>query len=127
MYMKFFCVLGLSVLGAALVAGADISLIEEIVAKVNGDIITRGDLERGRRTIETELRAQGAKGPQLEQAIEEGSKNVLREKIDNLLLIQKAKELNINVDTEITKYMAELQKNSKLADPEKFQQYVREQ
>src|SRR5207237_46194 len=44
-----------------------------------------------------------------------------------LLLQQKAKDLNIKVDSEVAKYLAGLQKESKIADPEKFQEYVREQ
>jgi parvulin-like peptidyl-prolyl isomerase len=47
-------------------------------------------------------------------------------------LIQKAKELNYKVDTDVNKELAEIQKNAaagkpELADPEKFQQFVREQ
>ena len=55
------------------------------------------------------------------------SKDILRERIDQLLLVQKGKDLNINVDTEFSKYQAELQKQSGIADPEKFQEYVRQQ
>jgi peptidyl-prolyl cis-trans isomerase SurA len=125
--MKCTRVLGMIVLGVSLSCAADIALVEEIVAKVNGDIITRGEVDRGRKQVEADLRQQGVKGGQLQQAMDEAAKNVLRDKIDNLLLIQKGKELNINVDTEVTKYIADLQKRSKIADPEKFQQYVREQ
>ena len=31
---------------------ADVNVIEEIVAKVNGDIITRGELEKTRKQLE---------------------------------------------------------------------------
>lgn len=119
--------LGLSLLAASLLSAADIGIVEEIVAKVNGDIITRGELERSRRQLEADMRQQGAKGTQLTQAMEEASKKILSDRIDNLLLIQKGKELSINVDTEVTKYIADIQKRSGIADPDKFQQYVREQ
>jgi parvulin-like peptidyl-prolyl isomerase len=108
-------------------SAADISLVEEIIAKVNGDIVTRSEIERGRRQLEQELRERRLAGTQLQQAIQEGSQNVLRDRIDALLLSQKGKELNINVDTEVSRYLADLQKKSGIADPEKFQQYVREQ
>jgi peptidyl-prolyl cis-trans isomerase SurA len=126
-HMKYFRVLGICVLGVSTCFAADIALVEEIIAKVNGDIITRGEVERGRKQLEAELHQQGAKGQQLQQALEEGEKNVFRDRIDNLLLVQKGKELNINVDTDVSKYIADLQKRSGIADPEKFQQYVREQ
>lgn len=106
---------------------ADIGLVEEIVAKVNGDIITRSEIERTRRQMEAELKARGTKGPDLEKIVAEREKDSLRERIDQLLLVQKGKELGINVEPDVSKYLAELQVQSKIADPEKFQQYVREQ
>ena len=106
---------------------AEIGLVEEIVAKVNGDIITRSEIDKARRQTEAELKARGLSGPQLEAAVAERDKDALRERIDQLLLVQKGKELSINVDPDVSKYVAELQVQSKIADPEKFQQYVREQ
>ena len=107
---------------------ADIQLIEEIVVKVNGDIITRGEIERTRRTMEAELRSnKELTGPRLQQQIREREKDVLRERIDQLLLVQKGKELNVNVDQEWSKYQAELQRRFNQSDPEKFQAFVREQ
>ena len=47
-------------------------------------------------------------------------KNLLRDRIDQLLLVQKAKDLNINVDGEVTKRMAQIQTDSGIADPDKF-------
>ncbi|HZT39737.1 MAG TPA: peptidylprolyl isomerase [Bryobacteraceae bacterium] len=125
--MSFGRVLAVCVSGASLLCAADATLVEEIIAKVNGDIITRGDIERQRKQIEAEARQQGLVGARLQEAIEGRSKNILRDRIDQLLLVQKGKELNINVDAEVSKFIARLQAESKIADPEKFQAYVREQ
>ena len=125
--MKSVRVLGLSVLGLSMIGGAEVGLVEEIIAKVNGDIITRGELDRSRKQIEADLRERRMTGSQLQQAMEEASKHVLRDRIDQLLLQQKGKELSINLDPEVTKYIADLQRRANIADPEKFQQYVREQ
>lgn len=108
-------------------SAADIGLVEEIVAKVNGDIITRSEIERSRRQMEAELKTRGTKAPELEKILADREKDALRERIDQLLLVQKGKELGINVEPDVSKYLAELQVQSKIADPEKFQQYVREQ
>jgi len=124
MLMKYYAVL-LAFSGLAL--AADVSVIDEIVAKVNGDIITRSEVERERRTIEAELKKQGMTGQRLQDAIRETAKNTLRERIDQLLLVSKGKELNINVDAEVSKQLAETQKKLGIGDPEKFQQAVREQ
>jgi peptidyl-prolyl cis-trans isomerase SurA len=63
----------------------------------------------------------------LDKALADFEKDILRERIDQLLLVQKAKELSISVDSEVSKYLAELQLQSKIADPEKFQAFVQEQ
>jgi parvulin-like peptidyl-prolyl isomerase len=115
-----------SALGLCLFA-ADSAVVEEIIAKVNGDIITRSELDRGHKQLEAELKARGAQGASLKESLSERSKDVLRERIDQLLLVQKGKELGINVEPEVSKYLAELQLQSKLVEPEKFQAYVREQ
>src|SRR5688572_13135001 len=99
-------------LGAAAIAvavAADIRVVEEIAAKVNGDIITRGELEQTRIKIEQALRAEGLTGEKLQEAVQKYSANALAEQIDQLLLVQKAKDLTINVDPDITRELAEMQ------------------
>jgi peptidyl-prolyl cis-trans isomerase SurA len=120
-------VLGSVCVAAANLAAADLNVVEEIVAKCNGDIVTRGDLERGRRELIETLRASGVSGVELEQQLAEREKNLLRDRIDQLVLTQKGKDLNINVDNEVSKQMAAIQSDAKIADPEKFQEYIKEQ
>jgi len=112
---------------AGLASAAEITVIEEIVAKVNGEIITRGDIERTRKQMEAAMREQGATGQRLTDALAEADKNILRERIDQLLLQSKGKELNLNVDSEVAKQLADIQRKSGITDPDKFQQYVRDQ
>jgi len=106
---------------------ADVRVVEEIVAKVNGDIITKGEIERSRQQIEGELKQQGLNGASLEKTVAERQKDALRDQIDQLLLVQHGKDLNINVDSEVTKRIAAIQLDSKIADPDKFHDYIREQ
>src|SRR5713226_710288 len=108
------------------VFAADLTVVEEIIAKCNGDIITRGDLDRSRKELANAGRQQGANGPSLQQALADHEKNFLRDRIDQLLLVQKAKDLNISVDSEISKRVAQIQRDSGIAEPEKFQDYVKE-
>lgn len=103
------------------------TIVDEIVAKVNGDIVSRDELQRLGREAEQEFKAQGDSGPKLEQDLQSAKKNLLRDRIDQLLLVQKGKELNINVNTEVAKYFADLQRRSKISDPEKFHEYIRQQ
>jgi peptidyl-prolyl cis-trans isomerase SurA len=119
-------------LGGLLALAADIppptpAVVDQIVAKVNGDIVSQDEMQRLVRERTQELKAQGASGAQLDRAIEELEKNLLRDRIDQLLLVQKGKELNINVDSEISKYVASLRRQSGLSDEEKFRDWVRQQ
>ncbi len=106
---------------------ADVAVIEEIIAKVNGDIITRGEIEKSRRQFEAELRARKVPSPQLEGALKEKEKDLLKERIDSLLLVQKGKEMNINVDAQLSKYIADIQRSTKTADLEILAKEIREQ
>ena len=102
-------------------------VVEEIVAKVNGRIITRGELEKQKQAIAADLQQQGLTGAQLEQAQAKRASDSLRDQIDQLLLVEKGKELNVNVDADINRRIAEIQSSSKIADPDKFHEWLREQ
>jgi hypothetical protein len=99
---------------------ANVDVIEEIV-KVNGDIITREDLDKARKQAEEDLRHNNLGGSRLQEMLDAGMPGILRDKIDNLLMVQRAKELDLKVEPELTKYMANLQRSSGIADPQKFQ------
>jgi parvulin-like peptidyl-prolyl isomerase len=126
--LRRFVVIAISTL--AVCAAADnppVKVIEEIAAKVNGDIITRGELEKKRSDAEAEAKRQGLSGARLQDAVKEYSANALRDEIDQLLLVQKAKDLNINVDADVTRRLAEIQVQNKKPDPDQFQAFIREQ
>jgi parvulin-like peptidyl-prolyl isomerase len=101
--------------------------VEEIVAKVNGEIITRGELEKTRGMIRAAAEKQGLTGPALEEAVNKAAADALRDQIDQLLLVQKGKEMNINVESDVNKRIADIQRQSGIADPDKFHAWIREQ
>jgi peptidyl-prolyl cis-trans isomerase SurA len=105
----------------------DTRVVEEIVAKVNGEIITRGELDKQRLVIEAELRQQGLLGAALDQAAARKVADGLRDQIDQLLLVQKGKELSINVDADVNRRIAEIQSGSKIADPDQFHEWLQQQ
>ena len=124
--MKFRCFAVLA-FATACFAADDYTVIDQIVAKVNGDIVSQDELQRFSRELAQELKAQGASGAQAREELEKRQKDVLRDRIDQLLLTQKGKELNINVDSEVSKYMANLQRQSGITDVDKFHDYVRKE
>jgi parvulin-like peptidyl-prolyl isomerase len=105
----------------------DVKVVEEIVAKVNGSIITRGELEKMHSLIEAELKKQGKSGKELEAELQKMEADALREKIDQLLLVGRAKEMDVKVEAEITRRVAQVQAQSGIADPDKFHQWVYDQ
>src|SRR5262245_47794370 len=71
--------------------------IDEIIVRVNADIILRSELENAKATLRNDLsQQQHLQGVQLEQAFAEQSKFLLRDLIDQTLLVQQAKEAGIN-------------------------------
>jgi peptidyl-prolyl cis-trans isomerase SurA len=123
--MKFLVPL-LMAASASLFA-TDLTVVEEIVAKCNGDIVTRSDLDKAQRELTEAYRREGLTGAALDEKIAQESKHLLQDRIDNLLLVQKAKDLDIKVDTELAKRVADVQKQSGIADPDKFHDWVKEQ
>ncbi len=125
MFWKF--AVSVCLLGAATPAlTADVKVVEQIVAKVNNEIITLGDIEKSRKDLELRLKQQQIPAAQFQTELKQRETNLLRDRIDGLLLVQKAKDLQINVDQEVSKRMAQIQLDSKITDPDKFQQYIRE-
>lgn len=112
---------------AADIPKSEPKVIDQIVAKVNGDIVSQDEILKVSKETLQEAKAQGIQGAQAEQMIAEKQKNALRDRIDELLLIEKGKELNVNVDSEVSRYMASLQRQSGITDSEKFHDYVRQQ
>ena len=126
MQFRFCAALALFVCGS-LSYSAESLVVEEIIAKVNGDIITRSEVDRDRQMLEAELKARGGVTPELQQQANQRAQDILRERIDGMLLVQKGKEMGISVDNEVSKQLAEMQVQAKIPDPEKFQAFVREQ
>jgi peptidyl-prolyl cis-trans isomerase SurA len=124
MFLKFAVLMTAAL---PLAFAADVRIVEEIAAKVNGDIITRGELEQQRRDFERGARGEGLSGAKLQESLKEFTSSALMQQIDQLLLVQKAKDLNISVDSEVTREMADLQVRAKISDPDKFRVYIQEQ
>jgi len=124
--MRYVVVLA-GLVAFVLASQADVVTIEQIVAKVNGDIITNIDLQHDRAEMEKQMRAAGYSGKRLEDAMKDEEPNFLRNKIDHLLLQQKGKELELKVDSDLNKQIAEMQRQTNISDPEKFQALVRQE
>ena len=85
------------------------TVVEEIVARVNNSIVTRADLRKAREQLFAEARQQ-QDPTAAEQSAREHQKDLLRDLIDQQLLIQKAAELGITADTDLVKRLDDLRK-----------------
>jgi peptidyl-prolyl cis-trans isomerase SurA len=101
-------------------------IVERIIARVNSEIITQRMFERERGKLRAEL-AQEYSGTELEAQLREQSKNLLRDLIDQALMVQKAKDLDINVETEVVKRLDGIRKNLNLTSQEDLQHEVEKQ
>jgi peptidyl-prolyl cis-trans isomerase SurA len=106
---------------------AEVVVVEQIVAKVNGDIITVSDLNRARRSILEDMKARKVSQAEIDMTMATAEKNILRDKIDSLLLASKGKEMSISVDGEISKYVADLMVKTKVANQEDLAKMITEQ
>src|SRR5437899_2183187 len=99
------------------------SVVEEIIARVNDDIITRAELQRNRQKLQEEAKQKGA--PLTDAQMAEREKDLLRDLIDQQLLIQKAKELGITGDAEVVKRLDQIRQDMKLNSMEELEQIGR--
>lgn len=95
------------------------TVVEEIVVRVNEAIITRSDVERSRRQLREELQQQP--GIDLQKELPEREKDLLRDLIDQRLLLQKAADLGLNVDTQVIKRLDEMRQQMNLESMEELE------
>ena len=88
------------------------TVVEEIVARVNNQIITRTQYQHEEQQVADEC--QRADPPRTEQQCAQAKQDVLRGLIDRQLLLDKGKELDITADTELVKRLDDLRKQLKL-------------
>jgi peptidyl-prolyl cis-trans isomerase SurA len=124
--MKFKTLLSVVLLLAA-VATPRGEIIEQILVKVNGDIFTKSDLEQ--RQIAT-LRQKGQaidlksdpNNVQLRQALNEITPQIMVEAIDEMLIVQRGKELGYTLsDQQFKSVVDNIRKENKIETDEQFQ------
>jgi peptidyl-prolyl cis-trans isomerase SurA len=93
----------------ALAAG---QVVEEIIARVNNQIITRSEFERSKDQLKEEAKQQDPKDP--DKVFADHQKDILRDLMDQQLLLDKGKDLGITGDTDLIKRLDQMRKDMKL-------------
>jgi len=117
---KVALTIAVCLLGASLRAD---NVIEEIVARVNNQIITRSEFVRSKELLKQET--QQAPDPEKEFALKE--RDTLRDLIDQQLLLEKAKDLEISGDAEVIKRLNEMRKEMGLESMEDLEKAAQQQ
>ncbi len=97
--------------------------VEDIVARVNDQIITKSDYDRALGELDQEAR----NNHQTMQEMSAGHKDLLRNLIDQQLWLSKAKELGITGDTELIKRLDDIRKQYNLESIEDLEKAAKEQ
>ena len=112
--------------GVACPALQGAKIVERIIARVNSEIITQRTYEQEQETLRQQL-AKEYSGAELEAQFKEQSKNLLRDLIDQSLMVQKAKDEDINVETDVVKQLDDIRKKNNLATLEDLETEVEKQ
>src|SRR5689334_6377190 len=113
---------GLVLLAVALRAD---NIVDEIIARVNDQIVTRSELEKAKATNLEEVKQRyssdwQARWPKLQN-------DVLRDLIDQQLLLEKGKDLGITGETDVIKRLNQLRQQMGLASIDDLEKEAQKQ
>jgi peptidyl-prolyl cis-trans isomerase SurA len=106
----------------ALAAG---QVVEEIIARVNNQIITKSEFARSKDQLRDEVKQQDPNNA--DKVYTEREKDVLRDLIDQQLLLEKGKDLGISADTDLIKQLDQMRKDMKLDSLEALEKEAEKQ
>src|ERR1035437_808027 len=108
-------------------AGLRAEIIEQILVKVNGEIFTKSDLEQ-RQVMTLRQKGQqvdpklGQGDQQLRKALDEITPQLLVDAVDEMLVVQRGKELGYKLsDEQFKSVLDNIRKENKIETEEQFQ------
>jgi peptidyl-prolyl cis-trans isomerase SurA len=118
--MKKLCLLILALTSlSGLAASQSGQVVEEIITRVNAQIVTRSEFDRSKDQLKEECKTQDAANP--DKCFGDKEKDVLRDLIDQQLLLDKGKDLGITADTDLVKRLDQMRKEMKLDSMEELE------
>jgi peptidyl-prolyl cis-trans isomerase SurA len=98
----------------------------DIVARVNNDVITLAEYRKGEQQLRDEAAhdCAGCTPEQIDAQFKGQQKDLLRGMIDQSLMVQRAKDMNINVEADLTKRLDEVRQQNGLATIDELQKGV---
>jgi len=92
------------------------TVVEEIIARVNNQIISSSEFRRSEEEMRKDVQQQDPVNA--DKIIADREKDVLRDLIDQQLLLQRGKDLGITADTELIKKLDQMRKDMNLESME---------
>lgn len=106
-------------------------IVEQVLVKVNGDIVTKSDFENRQVQVlrqRPELANATEGSEELRKAIAEVVPNLILEAVDELLLVQRGREMGLALsDAQFTQILDNIKKQNNLADEERFQAALKQE
>jgi peptidyl-prolyl cis-trans isomerase SurA len=127
---KRYATVGL--VAAALAAvPARAQIIEQVLVNVNGDILTKTEFEQRQVTVlrnRPELANVTPESPELRKAIAEVTPQLILDAVDELLLIQRGRELGLALgDEQFTSILDNIKKSNNIESDEQFQAALKQE
>jgi len=104
---------------------APAQVVEEIIARVNNQIITNSEFARSKDQLRDEAKQQDPNNA--DKAYADKEKDVLRDLIDQQLLLEKGKDLGITGDTDLVKQLDQMRKSMNLDSMEALEKEAEKQ
>ena len=106
-------------------------ILEQVLVKVNGDIVTKSDFERMQveflRT-RPDLQNVTAESPELQKAVAESTPQLILSAVDELLLVQRGRELGYTMsDDQFKSVLENIKKDNNIEDDAKFQEALKQE
>lgn len=104
-------------------------VIEEIVARVNNEVITKSELQHSIDSAEDEAKQDcenRCTPEQLKSVTEDRRKNALRDLIDQSLLVQRGKDMGLSVEPDVIKQLDAIRQENKLDSLDELEKKVSE-
>ena len=122
--LKKISLLASALLLAALALHAD-NIVDEIIARVDDQIITRADLEKAKQTNLEEIKQRNPSDWQAKWTT--AQKDILRDLIDQQLLLQRGTEMGIDGKVEVVKRLNQLRQQMGLASIDDLEKEAQKQ
>jgi peptidyl-prolyl cis-trans isomerase SurA len=106
-------------------------ILEQVLVKVNGDIVTKSDFERMQVEFlrqRPDLQNVTADSPELQKAVADSTPQLILGAIDELLMVQRGRELGyVMSDDQFKSVLENIKKDNNIEDDAKFQEALKQE